>query len=239
MKKVFILFAFLFSTSAFSQNFYGVSGYIRTPDSRTIDFKSADIGASVIHDSKHFDGIDKNFSEGDHYVYALAFYAVAGILPHFEFSLRHGKEISTGSIKVYSGRTVSIKWNPIYESDKVPALAVGIQDIIGGVCCRDFNSFYFTASKTFKTGKTISTYATVGLGTDLWIKLTGKAYQKMKGFFGAFETNFTPFFSVIAEYDSQYFNGGLKYKFKDFISLRILTTQFKYYGVMTDIKFSL
>jgi hypothetical protein len=229
----------LCSSLACSQNFYGVSGYIRTPDSRTVAFKSADFGASVVHDSKHVGDDDRNFSPGEHYVYALGIYAVAGILPGLEVSLRHGRQLDREGIELYSGRTMSIKSNPFQESEKMPAFAVGIQDILGGNCCRDFNSFYFTASKTFKTGKVIKTYATIGLGTDLWIKLTGYAYQKIKGFFGGFETNFTPSFSAIGEYDSQYFNGGLKYNFKNFISLRVLTTQFKYYAVMTDIKFSL
>lgn len=240
MKKVvFILIIFYFGTPAFSQNFYGVSGYIRTPDSKTVAFKSANFGVSVVHDSKYVGENDRNFSPGDQYVYALGVYAAAGILPGFEVSLRHGRQLDREGIEIYSGRTMSIKWNPFQESEKMPAFAVGIQDILGGSCCRDFNSFYFTASKTFKTGKEIKTYATIGLGTDLWSKITGYAYQKIKGLFGAFETNFTPYLSVMGEYDSQYFNGGLKYNFKNFISLRVLTTRFKYYAVMTDIKFSL
>lgn len=237
--KFFISIFILISAPTFAQNFYGVSGYIKTPDSKTMPFKAANLGASIINDSKYFDEEEKNFSMGDHYVYALGIYAVAGILPDLEISLRHGRQIKRDELEVYSGRTVSIKWNPIKESEKLPAFAVGIQDMLGEECCRDFNSFYFTASKTFSVGKNFSTYATIGLGTDLWEKLTGKAHQKIKGVFGAFETTFLPSVSVIGEYDSQNINAGMKYTFKNFITLRILTTEFKYYGIMTDIKFSL
>ncbi|MBS1495207.1 MAG: YjbH domain-containing protein [Bacteroidetes bacterium] len=234
-----IILIFFISSRIFSQNFYGVSGYIRTPDSRTVPFKAANFGASIVHDSKYIGEGDMHLSTGEHFVYALGIYAAAGVLPGLEISLRHGRQLDREGLEIYSGRTMSIKWNPIDESEKYPAFAVGIQDLLGGSCCRDFNSLYFTASKNFKTGKQIQTYATVGLGTNLWTKITGYAYQKIKGFFGAFETNFTPYFSVMGEYDSQFFNSGVKYNFKNFITLRVLTTQFKYYGVMTDIKFSL
>ena len=159
-------------------NLFGSRGLIGTPSARMAPDGELSVGASFLRNNQH---------------YTLGFQ----ILPWLEGSFRYsGLQHFQADYPVYYDRAFGVKarlWN---EGDLLPAVAVGIDDIIGtGV----YNGEYIVASKRFgeidtSLGMGWGRHAETGLVRNP-VALAFSSFDNRQSFFGqAGQTDFKAFF---------------------------------------------
>lgn len=236
MKLVLPVYLLLISTLTFqycfSQTFYGVSGSILTPTTDVVEFKWFNAGYGYFK--------EEHPPKSNNFIYVHSYFLNVGLLPRLEVGLRVVGYPDPRGIKTGYDRMMSIKWRAFEETEYIPTFAVGIQDMLGEECCKKYNSFYFIASKKFSYPKQIKSNFNIGVGTKLWNNIADKSRDhRFIGVFGSLENEIFPFMSLLNEYDSEHFNTGLKFSYKNYARIKLTLNELKHFSGMVSVSYGL
>jgi hypothetical protein len=161
---------------------------------------SLTVGASLIDRRYHgyaISGFDQHS--------ALVEFASIGFLPFVEVDLRLTR--ATGVPRQALGdRMVSVRARILKEGDNVPAVAVGVHDLVG---THYFHSIYAVASKTAQPLPGIGRVGVhLGYGGNL-LSLKAEGVQ-FDGMFGGVSVAPRPWVTMMAEYDAERVNAGVR-----------------------------
>jgi len=196
-----------------AQTLEGTSGLFFIPSAEIQEDKQVNIGACFVNRNLvSFGGFTKE---------AYTPYITMSYLPFAEFGVRITRLISHKSYGQGIGdRTFSIRVRFIEEKEIVPAILVGLHDVLavfGGTEAIHNNALYIVASKNYKTGwKSLDNIMlNGGYGSDI----LDAANYNFVGVFGGVSFKFYSIFELMAEYDGKYTNSGARIKLFKHISL--------------------
>ena len=163
-----------------------------------------------------YDGGNKRINPG------LNTFITYGILPFVELMFRYTHELNmpvTPENKYFPDRMLSARIRVLNEKKKIPSLVFGFHDFgaifipfdqrfsatFEGSINNNFSSSYMVISKLFRKSF-LEFDLSVGYGSDFF-KIGTSSFN---GIFGGLQINVLKF-SLITEYDSQYFHSGIKW----------------------------
>jgi hypothetical protein len=202
-------FSFFFTLSLTAQSLTGTNGLFKIPSA----FVSQD-GQSYVGASFYPKGSYELYNSGDRFP-GMPTFVTLSLYDRLEFMFRYthqlGHEVSPET-QYFPDRMFTLRYNALKEGKNHPAITIGLHDVseaLGGTTATPwFLSTYLVASKTIEANSlTIS--PTFGYAFDIFGNSRPMIFD---GFFGGFEisSNKLPFFSAVAEYDSDVFNVALK-----------------------------
>lgn len=152
----------------------------------------------------------------------LAYFATLGFLPFLEVSIRATLSMDTDSPSI-GDRMLSVRAQLLKETDRRPAVAIGLHDIAGLIDRTEgtnnyFTALYLVATKTRRLSELANLEATMGYGVD-WITAPSHEFDNL---FGGVSAGFRGILFIKGEYDAHRFNVGLGVKGGEFISANIL-----------------
>ena len=204
MKRIILLLIYIHLSIFFihmnltAQPLSGITGLITIPTAKM----STD---GKISFSVNFTDRKYNVRLPDKY-HQYSYFFTLGYLPFAEVSLRLTHHYKYPKEQALGDRSPSVKIRLLKENKYHPAIALGIQDFLGE--CRHFNALYAVASKTLALKIKSFSFQTefhLGYGTD---KIDARHHQ-FAGIFGGLSVEFFDIISLMAEYDSEKFNGGI------------------------------
>lgn len=230
-----VLTSALFTEEIPCQTVYGVTGSITTPSAYTAEFKEVLITSGVYKEKYFLRGVNYNMES---FIYLDA---VIGLLPGLEISLRVAgppnveKPMDSETPFYFTDRMISMKWNFLKEQELIPAVAIGIQDMIGQENFKKYNSLYLVTGKNLQVlNRTLN--INIGFGTDLYDKIASKSREiRFKGVFGNADFNVLPGLNLQAEYDTRTINLGLEYTYKNLIRINTFFTDYKFPGASANL----
>lgn len=194
------MFALLGSVSATAQALPGTSGLVSIPTA-TI---AAD-GDMTLGVNRMAAGYHEYYRQGrvDEQHGALVQFATVGFLPFVEVGLRLTR-IEDVPRQALGDRMVSVRVRVLKEGEHLPAFALGAHDIVG---TRIFHATYAVASKTVPTPAGQAGLH-VGYGHDvLGLRAKGRQFD---GLFGGVSLAPRPWVTLMAEYDGERPNAGVR-----------------------------
>jgi hypothetical protein len=207
MRFLLVLFFVPFFCSA--QSLTGTNGLFKIP--------SAIVGAdgfSYVGLSLYPKGYYQYLDAGDRFT-GMPTFITLSLYDRVEFMFRYthqlGHEVSPET-QYFPDRMFTLRYNFLKEKGIYPSITLGLHDVseaLGGTTATPwFLSTYLVASKTIETNSLIIA-PTLGFAYDIFENSRPMIFD---GIFGGFEisTPKLPFFSVVAEYDSEAFNVALK-----------------------------
>jgi hypothetical protein len=228
--------------SAYSQTIYGVSGLIKSPDAYVVENGKCAITLGYFHDDNPISSetISSNIPQ-------FGTSIIVGPISRIEVSFRIAAMLNVDRID-FSPRNFAvdlifnIKGVILKEKKYVPQISLGIQDIVG---TWRFQSTYLVLSKTILLGKNSHIAGTLGYGSEILGYLSEKIQDKAPrdyrfiGVFGNLELQIYKYSSLLADYDAEDWNFGIKLNYKDIVYGKIFLTEFKYLGGVLGVKFNL
>ncbi|MBD3384527.1 hypothetical protein GF407_06315 [candidate division KSB1 bacterium] len=201
MKKYIALFILLCSLQALAagSNLVGNSGMILTPTARMLPDGHFRFGYGQLPWPYTY------IEQGEHD--ELFYHGSIAFLPFLE--LMFGIVNPLGREWGIGDRTASIRIQVLKESEQKPALVIGTQDPFGVVAqdwAQQMNTLYFVTSKSFSLPYVKEVNVHYGHGVD-WLN-AGVHY--LQGPFGGVEWNAVPHTSLLAEYDGNKINLGVR-----------------------------
>jgi hypothetical protein len=199
-----------------SQNLNGYNGLLLVPGAEIAEQGRITFGANYFHSS--LNSFSRFKKDGYSYYVNLSF------LPFLEF---HGLIVRNmhedGSTLGIGDRTISVRVKPVSETEHMPSLLVGWQNIgtaFGGEEAVYHHSLYLAATKNFNLLEGLKAGITGGYGTRL---MTAADYQ-FQGVFGGIEFKYSPgvlhsSLSLLTEYDAERFNAGVRMILFDHLNL--------------------
>lgn len=208
-----------------AQTFYGSSGLVTVPTAGVLADRELVVGGGYMRDR----WITSGEPPGRYYQWA-AFGAI-GLFDRFEIVLRvsgvPGARLSDTTLPyTYPiDRMVSVKGVAVTESEYLPALALGIQDIEGKPRRKQFNALYAVLSKGARVPGVDSVRCHVGFGSDLWDKVTSVSNDhRFVGLFAGAEVRMLGWLRLMAEYDAESVNVGATVAVPGWPSLQVALT---------------
>jgi len=182
------VFASLFDTPGILRNSlstWGLPGIIHVPTATMVPEGSVDVAYNNARDPQVFPGVErqKNFN------FAL------GFLPRLTIGGRGTVPTDAQGMDLAGDISANIQLQLLEDRSWWPAVAVGLQDVSGGA--QFFRSRYVVLSKSL-FGRVRGTVG-FGAGPDV-----------LDGPFAGVELALNRFITVLGEYDTQSFNGGLR-----------------------------
>jgi hypothetical protein len=152
----------------------------------------------------------------------LAYFATLGFLPFLEISIRATLSMDTDSPSI-GDRMLSFRGRLLKETDRRPALAIGLHDIAGLIDRTEgtnnyFTALYLVATKTRRLSDLVNLETTLGYGVD-WITAPSHEFDNL---FGGVSAGIRDMLFIKGEYDAHRFNFGLGVKGGEFISANIV-----------------
>ena len=197
-----------------AQSTTGTNGLIKAPTARMFEDGTFSIGAAFITPGYH----KRTFGtkQGDIVPNAgLNTFITANFFPFMEVMFRYSHELNLPVLpvtKYFPDRMFTVRFKVLNESEKRPAIVIGLQDVTAAFdasCkgCSNFSSTYVVASKQFYL-KEIKVDASIGYGGglgDLEVK-------EFDGFFGGVQISPPNFFNtqVLVDYDATHVNLGVQ-----------------------------
>jgi hypothetical protein len=181
-----------------SQSLAGTSGLVSIPTATIAADGDMTAGMNLIAPQYH----EYYGSEFDANAAQVQFVTV-GFLPFVEVGLRLTR-IVDGPPQGIGDRVVSVRVRVLKEGEYLPAVAIGAHDILG---TRLFHATYAVATKTAATAAG-DMGVTVGYGHDL-LGLPAKGRQ-FDGVFGGVSLAPRPWLTLLAEYDGERPNAGVR-----------------------------
>lgn len=135
---------------------------------------------------------------------ALVQYASVGFLPFVEVGMRLTRVLDVPR-QALGDRFVSVRVRLLEERPRVPAVVVGVHDLLG---TRIFHAEYVAASKTLAAGPLGDAGLHVGYGGD-WLSIPSDGRQFV-GLFGGVSLTPRPGVTLLAEHDAERMNAGLR-----------------------------
>jgi hypothetical protein len=245
IKNILLFFTVFFIcifNSAYPQTIYGVSGLLKSPDAYVVGNGKCAVTFGYYHDemAESSEKIVPDMPQ------AGASFLI-GPVSRIEVSLRIAAFIEAPKI-TFNPRNFgidlifNIKGVVFREKKYVPQISLGIQDIVGTWM---YQSTYLVLSKTILFGKNSHIAGTLGYGSEILGYLSenvqGKSPRDYRfiGIFGSLEGQLFSFVSLLADYDAEDWNLGLKLNYKEIVCGKFFVTEFKYPGVMLSVKFNL
>ncbi|MCD6119661.1 YjbH domain-containing protein [bacterium] len=213
-------FVLICTASAYAEpNLEGAGGLINTPS------------AEATEDGVVYLGLNKNLNLTDDDKFSglvqYSYFFNIGFLPHLEISGRivrfpDYEEERVARFGDYKDREGSIKFQLLDESDTLPAFAIGAMDIGGE--SRHQEAYYAVAQKTLMNNLRVN----IGGGTG-----------KFEGVFGGIDWEPSTGFHVMAEYDTESVNAGLRYSPTDWLTLTAASLDGEEFGYGIVTRFDL
>jgi hypothetical protein len=198
------------------QTLSGTTGLITIPTAYLTEDGGVLVGWSAGH--RRYNVQEPGFHE-------YSYYATLGFLPFLEVSLRLHRNYQFEWTDEESGMTglttqgigdrmASFRVRLAKEGKKTPAVAVGVHDFLSAFGKSEevtfYNALYAVASKTVNPAALpfrVGLHA--GYGTD-WIRAK---HHDFNGWFGGVAVDAGSWLTVMTEYDSEKFNGGVSIRF--------------------------
>ncbi len=213
MKKLFFILVIFLQTITYAQTLEGMEGLFFIPSAEIHQDAQISIG---------FNYLDKSLvSFGDFKYSAKNYFITFHFLPFIEASLRITRlnGLPPRNNEAIGDRTPSIKIRVFEESDILPAISIGVHDLMtvfGGEAAVHNNACYLVATKNFNLDSFLSNIAlTVGYGSDFM----KAANHNFVGLFGGLSLHLLNHFELMTEYDGKRANCGLRIKYFDHLSL--------------------
>lgn len=193
---LFLLFAV---TPASPQSLAGTSGLVTIPTASIAADGEVSAGVNVMAAHYHEYYEDGRFDENA----AIVQFVTVGFLPFVEVGLRLTR-IADVPRQALGDRMVSFRVRLLKEGSHRPAVAVGVHDIVG---TRIFHAQYAVASKTLATAAgPVGLH--LGYGADvLPLRAQGRQFD---GLFGGVTVAPQRWVTLMAEYDGEYPNAGVR-----------------------------
>jgi len=212
-KFFFLLLIILCVKENNAQTLEGTSGLFFVPSAEIQADKQVNIGACFVNRNLiSFGGFQKD---------AYTPYITMSYLPFAEFGVKITRLINHKSYGQGIGdRTFSIRVRFIEEKEIMPAVLVGLHDVLtvfGGTEAIHNNALYIVATKNYKTGWNMmdNIMFNAGYGSDV----LDAQNHNFVGVFGGVSFKFYSIFELMTEYDGKYTNSGIKLKLFNHISL--------------------
>lgn len=189
-----------------AQSLTGVTGLLFSPTAEMQADRTLIIGGS------YFSKTYLNYTKNEHD--AVAGYLNLTFLPFLEIGFRYTKRLYPVEDGNFADRMPSVRVRLLKERKVLPAIVIGVHDLssIDGGDARHFEASYLVVTKTFMVGNFIENLKTsLGYGMTLF----SANNHDTDGFFGGVEVNIKNlnWISAMVEYDSKYWNAGLKMVF--------------------------
>ncbi|MFA7288294.1 MAG: YjbH domain-containing protein [Melioribacteraceae bacterium] len=208
MKKFFVMIfvswmavSFYSSSSViFGQTITGLTGLYTIPTGETLESGKLILGANYLSD-----GNDKGYSRN---LEAVSYYLTFGYLPFLEVGLRFTNR--TNASDALGDRMFSARLKFLNESEYLPSVVFGAHDIFRSSDSKTnyYNATYFALTKNFPLDSFIDNIKlNAGYGFDLF---TARSYQ-FDGPFGGVSVSLFEVSELLLEYDSDYFNAGVRF----------------------------
>ena len=226
---------------AYSQTIFGVSGLIKSPDAYVVDN-----GKCAISLGYYFDDNASTTTTFPN-IPQLSASFIVGPVSRIEVSFRVTAFLDVDKIEFRPRNftidlNVNIKGVIVKERKYVPQISLGIQDVVG---TWRFHSTYLVVSKTIKFGEQSYIagsleYNSAMIG-DLSHDITGKSPRDYRflGIFGNLEIQPFRYLSLLADYDAEDWNMGLRLNYKNIVYGKCFISEFKYLGGLIGVKFNL
>lgn len=233
---IWLLVVVCMGENSFAQTIYGNNGMIKIPDAYTTESGKAIFGGGFHNDYSSHDPTDNLYNQW-HILFNV------GLTSRLDLSLRllgsPNLEVADSTIrfKRANDRILNVKLVLLKETDRLPQLSIGVQDLIG---TRLFNSTYFVSSKTVKIAPKIHMHATMGVGTKLSNEFVGDAVEhRFIGLFSGLRTEYDEKLSFSVEYDARDVNLGLYYLYRKHWFLKTFVMDFREIGAALTVRFTL
>jgi hypothetical protein len=214
-------------STASAQTSYGTTGLAKIPTADVAEFGRCVIGGGYAADS---------IGQVRRRPRDWSFFATVGLVPRLEAGLR----LAYGELflKSTTDRVFSVKGLLTRETHLIPATALGVQDAIG--ILKNFNSLYVVGSKKLGFLGMEPVRLHLGYGTDWWDHISNKATgHRFIGLFGGVEVKAAPFLGLLAEYDADDVNLGVRFSFKQLLTVTFNLVAMKRPGCVASLSFSL
>lgn len=236
MKKrtsiILICFLLIINRLLFSQSLTGTTGLITIPTAEMHNDGQISCGLNFLN--KHHPAIinDNLFGEN-----SISPFITMNYLPFIEIGIRYtsGIENTKNKEDLIGDRSINLKLRLLKERKIFPAVVVGFHDFTSiSYTNRHFNASYISVSKKIKINDRFFSFH-CGYGTDSF-----NAYQhEFVGLFGGIDIQLIKQLSVLAEYDSKYFNCGTRIIMFDRIELIAALLQCRYFSGGISFRFDL
>lgn len=189
-----------------------MTGYFNIPSAGIIEDGQINVGSSFINKKYlKYTGMQKDVA---------ALFVTLGFIPNVEISGRFTRVLKYAGDSHNVDRVASAKIRFVSESNYFPAIALGLHNPISELeAANHFNSTYIVATKCFRfENMNLLFSVTAGHGFD-WIKA---ADHQFIGTFGGFLLrygNTTNNFEIMVENDAERWNGGVRVKLFNFVSV--------------------
>ena len=214
MRKFLFGIILCIALNSFSQSTTGTRGLVKAPTARMFEDGTLSIGAAFIPPGYH----KRTFGEkkGELVPNAgLNTFVTVNLFPFMEVMFRYTHEANL-LVAPYTGyfpdRMFSARFKVLNESEKQPAIVIGLQDVTAAFdisCkgCSNFSSTYVVASKQFFF-KEIKIDASIGYGGGLG----NLKVKEFDGFFGGVQISPPNFYDaqILVDYDATYLNIGVQ-----------------------------
>jgi hypothetical protein len=229
-------------SSVYSQTIYGVSGLIRSPDAYVVGNGKCAVTFGYFHDD-NAESSENILPDIPQFCTSFLF----GIISRIEVGFRVTAMLDVDKIE-FNPRNftidliVNIKGVVFKEKKYIPQISLGIQDIIG---TWRFHSAYIVLSKTILFGKSSHIAGTLGYGSEILGDLSGSIRgisprdYRFIGVFGSLDLQIIKYASLLADYDAEGWNLGIKFNYKDIVYGKFFISEFKYPGGLLGVKFNL
>ena len=162
--------------------------------------------------------LSQKFLQGKNYdSNAIEYFGALGFLPFLEVSVHFTKNLAPHD--ALGDRTFNFKIKAIEEKELFPAVAIGVHDPIHSTenITNRFNSLYIVTTKNISINNILvnNIAITNGYGSNI-IRAAGYQYI---GYFGGVSLKAFNIFDLIAEYDAERFNGGIRIRLFDHVNI--------------------
>ena len=228
LTAIFLIHAIVMS----SQNIYGVSGVIYTPDAYAVGNGKMVLTASAHNDQ--FALPAKDIGRIGQWAVALNF----GLHSRIEAGIRLvgvpslNYKATTLPYHFTTDRNVNLKFIIFKEKTMLPQLAIGIQDFAG---TRKFNCTALVLGKNITLKKGPCLILNLGYGTRLSKILYDYPPDgyRLQGVFGSIGIQY-PWVKVLGEYESGSFNAGIELLVMKSVSIKLFYSASKYPGALAS-----
>ena len=194
-----------------AQSLTGMTGLVTIPTAEMPEDSSLAFGVSFF--SKKFQQYDRGQYD------LIPYFANLSFLPFLEVGLRATRRRDLGRGEGLGDRMVSLRLRLLSERHRLPALVLGVHDFLTGAeghTTTHFNAFYLVASKHLHVAPLASEVGLhLGYGTDGMKAL----HYQFVGLFGGVSVSPRSDLTLMLEYDSERFSGGLRMTLLDHVTL--------------------
>jgi hypothetical protein len=195
---------------ASAQTLGGTRGLVTIPTAEMPEDATVAVGASYV-DRRYTGYVNPNYADRP----AVLEYASVGFLPFVEVGLRLTRVTGVEG-QALGDRTMSARVRLLKEGRHTPAVVVGGQDLVG---TRYFHSIYAVASKEVElspaAGSRVGLHLGYG-GNALSIRVRNTQFD---GVFGGVSVAPARWISLLAEYDAERVNAGVRLRLWRFTAL--------------------